>query len=705
MPLPTRVDFAYAFAAPHRLTVALPDSSDKTLCDCTPDALRLAWTTDDLRHTPRMAYVWPATQWELFLRADVDGAACADGTWTRADGWLPVLEATYHAPAGAVAFAVAGGAEAALVRVTLHNPDAVLHTFGLTTTVGGAWAGYLPAWVNPSWDRDVLLAGWKDRADRALLLGLDADAYAVQGPTTIRMTWQVPADATRTAWLLRPYRGYAADLPALRATDCAAAFTDALAPWQALRARAARVLVPDAGVTDAFYACLADQFIMREPVADGYLGVTPGTEMYRAANPVEPMLTSIAQDQLGLADEAAKGIAVCLETQGDDGDWNDPQGWAHLFWGSAGFKAWGAMTHYHVTGDRDFLARVYPRMAAQTRWAEGMRAATRVPNADGTRPAVYGLMPRGMGDAGLMDDDDLYGVFLPHNIWAVYCDRLTVEAAKLLGKTDDLPALRRIADTATADLLAALEAGAIQEDGYRWIPAVAGKTCGSRWGALNAAFPCGLLPADHPLITGTIRKIEARMSPGGVPVHTGWMVDGMWVAITLDNLAEVLLLRDEGDAAAAYLYATLNHATPLVTWCEERGQAAGTTECNGDRQHLWTPAAVLRFLRDALVLEDGDTLHLARGIDRAWLGSGEPVGLEGGGCRYGAVDYRVTYDPAARRLTGYVTVARPAPRVTLHARLPHGLRLAPAPGVAPDGATATWHDVAGRLHIDLAVTG
>ncbi len=48
-------------------------------------------------------------------------------------------------------------------------------------------------------------------------------------------------------------------------------------------------------------------------------------------------------------------------------------------------------------------------------------------------------MPRGFGDCGLMDDDDLYGVFLPHNIWAVYADRLTVEAAEILGKTEDLP--------------------------------------------------------------------------------------------------------------------------------------------------------------------------------------------------------------------------------------------------------------------------
>ena len=147
----------------------------------------------------------------------------------------------------------------------------------------------------------------------------------------------------------------------------------------------------------------------------------------------------------------------------------------------------------------------------------------------------------------------------------------------------------------------AMDRGAIQEDGYRWIPGVPGNSGGSRWGVLYAAFLCRLLPPEHELITGTIRKFESRMSPGGLPIHTGWMKDGMWVAITLDNLAEVLLMRNEGDAAARYLYAVLNHGTPLFSWCEERGQEPGAKECSGDRQHLWTPVAVGRFLRDAMV--------------------------------------------------------------------------------------------------------
>ena len=123
----------------------------------------------------------------------------------------------------------------------------------------------------------------------------------------------------------------------------------------------------------------------------------------------------------------------------------------------------------------------------------------------------------------------------------------------------------------------------------------------------------------------------------------------MWVAITLDNLAEVLLLRDEGDKAVNYLYATLNHGTPLYSWCEERGQEPGTKETTGDRQHLWTPLAVCRFLRDALVMEDGDILHLACGIDRQWLASGEPVGVEDMPTYFGYLSYELRYDPTVRR--------------------------------------------------------
>jgi hypothetical protein len=258
----------------------------------------------------------------------------------------------------------------------------------------------------------------------------------------------------------------------------------------------------------------------------------------------------------------------------------------------------------------------------------------------------------------------------------------------------ELPELRRIHQSGLEDLRQSLDRGAIAEDGYRWIPGVPGQTCGSRWGALYAGFPCNILPPDHELIGGTIRKFESRMSPGGIPLHTGFMKDGMWVAITLDNLAEVLLQRDQNgdaDAAVRYLYATLNHGTPLYTWCEERGQEPGSNETSGDLQHLWTPVAVVRFIRDALVMEDVDTLHLARGTDRHWLDQGKSVGIKDASTHFGVVTFAIVSDVDQGRINASITMPskKSTKEVCLHLRHP---KSAPIRSVTVNGKSWTAYD-------------
>ena len=156
------------------------------------------------------------------------------------------------------------------------------------------------------------------------------------------------------------------------------------------------------------------------------------------------------------------------------------------------------------------------------------------------------------------------------------------------------------------------------------------------------------------------------------------MADGMWVAITLDNVAEVHLFRGNGDAAAKYLYATLNHGTPLYTWCEERGQEPGSANCTGDRQHLWTPVAVVRAIRDMLVMESGDGLNLALGTARQWLASGKPVGIAGGchAFRTGLLPDAVRSRPKSQ-VTGEAAFAENSTAAwsVLHIRLPGGMRV------------------------------
>lgn len=704
------VNFDYAFGYPHRITVALPDSSNKTLVDCAPGQVTLSWTYDNLLTLPVATFETPRTQWHVVLRPEVDGQKFPQSAWHRAEGWLPVLEDDFTSPTVKGRMEVVGGGRAAMVRMEFTSLDpAQSHRVGIDCTVPGDWLGVNPAFVDPTDPlraHDALLAGWMARADRVILVALGGEKYA-GGDDTLYPAVTLRPGETKVVWLVRPYEAYQSMLPELRRRDWAGEFSDGKEIWRKLIGHASRLTLPDAGVRNAYYSGLADIFIMREPVPGGYIGTTPGTEMYRAANPIESAIASIDLVQTGMSVEAATGYRLSLDLQDFDGCWDEREGWAHDCWFASGFKSWFVMEDYLDTRDRDFLATVFPRMMASTRWQGRERARTRV-LFNGRRSLDYGLMPPGMGDAGLRNGTSLYGVFLPHNIWALYADKLTVRAAEFLGLTREAAEAREIYEAGRADLLAAIRGGAIQEAGYRWIPGVAGKTTGSRWGALNAASPCGLLAPDDELITGTIRKMESRMSPGGIPIHTGWMEDGMWVAITVDNLGETLLLRGDGDGFAKYLYATLNHGTPLYSWCEERGPEPGAKKTSGDRQHLWTPAAVVRAIRDGLVFEDGDTLHLARGVDRSWLLRG-PVGGKNLQTHFGPVSYQLAYDAFGARVEGNVTLAAghlPA-RLIVHVRLPSGAAIwavsDSSARIIEGGSALEWTNPAGNLSFSANV--
>lgn len=704
----TKVDFSYAFSTPHRMTVARPDSSDKTLLDVEPGVLRMVWSYENLLSLPFGAYQTPQANWSVKLQPQLNGQAFGKSTWTRAEGFLPVLSNTYEEVKGKMTLEVAGGATAALVKVTMENLGTENARFSLVCESQRGFFGYNPAFVDPVRPRDCLLAGWGTRADRIIVMAPGADSYSIKGAVILCPEWDVAPGQTRTGWLIRPYASYSAALDALRAQEWEKDYAAAIMEWKTLLGRAARVLVPDIGVVRAFYACLGDLYIMREPVPGGKIAASPGTDGYRAASAGETAIISIMLDALGLYEKSADSYSAFFDSQGEDGDWADPQGWGHLMWLVPGFKSWVAIEHYKFTKDRAYLEDVYPHMLASSRFNERMRARTRVLQ-DGQRPLTYGLMPPGMGDCGLKDGDNLYGVFLPHNFWSVYADSVTLEAAGILGKTADIPELTTIHDTALKDLIEALDTGAIQEQDYRWIPGVAGKTCGSRWGALNALMPCNILPPDHELITGTLRHLESKMSPGGLPLNTGWMPEGLWVAIALDNLAEAHLVRNEGDPAAALFYATLNHGTPLFTWCEERAPQPGAKETTGDRQHLWTPAAVVRALRDMLIMEDGETLHLARGADRSWLASGGTLGIEKGITYFGPVSYQMTFDAAPRTVNGKVLFHSGSPKTAVvHVRLPNGLKVSGVgtgctASVLPDGSGIQWENPTGELAINVTV--
>ena len=200
-----KVDFSYAFAAPHRITIGRPSASDRTILDLQPGSLRMAWTYDNLamKHFAPLSFRTPPTLWSVQVTPQLDGKPLAKSRWSRLDGVLPALENVYEAPAGSVRLEAIGGQTAALVRVVVANTDAKEHQF-VVRCDSGSW-GENAAWLDPKQHvGDNVQAGWNERADRVLVLGLGADGYSLApdgkapGPANMVLVWNLkPASGER----------------------------------------------------------------------------------------------------------------------------------------------------------------------------------------------------------------------------------------------------------------------------------------------------------------------------------------------------------------------------------------------------------------------------------------------------------------------------------------------------------------------------
>ncbi len=723
-----RVDFSCATAIPYRFTVARPESKDKTLIDVYRDHLCLSWP--GTREIP---------QWfnrKMSIKAAIDGQLLSSGGYlntsmARSDGCLSGLVYSWWRNWGNIKCKIMleleliGTRDALLGRVKMTNTDDSPHSFGIRCTTSESEV------EKKATDHLTVPASKKDEGDQeVLLLGIGTSQIPTEycNPNKgLALTWNLEPDQTQTGWIVFPYPDNKTNVSAFRDKDWAEEFADAKKEWHDLLDRAVHIKIPDSDIQKAFYACLADILLMRDRVEgpDGkeYIAGQCGTDKYRFPNSHEPSFAAVALDCSGLHHEAENGFQWNLVVQqqdgrwdeawrADDGNWFDNNGYwlkpgNHLY--MAGMKSWAVIEHYRITGDNKYLADIYPRMVASSKWQDQERSKTRILK-NGKQIVGYGLLGNGICDCGLPPDPKGQYQYIPYNVWAVYGDLCTMEAAEILGKTEDLPDLKKIYQHGLKDLMQCIKESCIQEDGYCWIPSLPGEKNndqhGWRWGTLHALWPCGLLSKDDEMITGTMHDFEKYMRNG----------TNRWTAITLDHLAQAHLVCNNGDEFVKSLYAVLNHGTPLLTWCEERGPEPGNTRprniirLTGDLHHSYTPINIVQAIRNALIMEDGEGLQLARGTARQWLASGKPLGIEQAPSHFGETSFEMRYYAEKSCVIGEVTFCdgREPAWAIMNIRLPDGLKvknvnLESGATILPDGEGIRWEKPTGTVHFEAEI--
>ena len=662
------VSFDYAFATPHAITLCRPSASEKFIADLTEAGIKFSRTYRTPKDDYPLAWTPHAMDVTFYTDISVGGATASFEKWYRHESGAPCLFAEGSASGISFCMEAIAAKTGVIVKTTVtsekEEPDYVQIQFAHTN----GWVISNQGWIDGV-NKNLLLTMNHGRVDRVLALAYGADDYPLYGKSAeefdhlppmndlklgvaahsmkkITAYYKLEKGQSKTGYFLMPYENYLCELDALRALDLEGEIAEAISEWEALLKRSARFDIADPTVLHCYRACLADLFVMRERIGE-YTGVVCGTRFYRSANSGEPLETEILFDTLGYTAEAEADYPLYLEGQDPNGCWVSSKGWEHEIWGCIYNKANAVLEHYYITRDKDFLEENYRRMLASSIFNREARRGTR----NAAAVAERGLMPRGMGDCGLMNGADYYGVYYPLNAMAIAADRKTLEAAEILGKTEDVAMLTALCEEAEKAFFDSLYANLTEIEGCLMMPAAPNAPASSIYGCMFPFFPARLVGADEPMIRGAVSYIEGkRLSEGGLPLGTGWQRDGLWVAMALGSIARTYLRLGLYKEARKYLYPALDHASPFVTYCEERGGEKKSARKTGDLHHLWTPLSVCQYMVDAFWFEEKE-VHVCAGIVPEWLTEGKRIALSGLKTHYGATDILVTLESGEVTLT------------------------------------------------------
>ncbi len=452
--------------------------------------------------------------------------------------------------------------------------------------------------------QDVLLG----KHDGEALARIDAD-NPPDMPHPMQLTWQtgeLKPGETFQLFVLIPQGALArkqlsADTPAVERERCVAYWNEVDLPYD-------RFAIPDPAVQNLLDSCIRNLYQAREQKNDKPK-FQVGPTCYRGAWAADGPFLLEAATYLGRVVEARAGLEQ--QVDGDDG----PGGVE--FSKKSGLRLWMVWRHAQLTGDRQWLEEMWPRVEREVNQIIEYRKATR----DDPQQANFGLMPIGFGDGGLGGKHREY----TNIYWTLAGLHAAIEMAAALGNPVGEKWHLEYDDYWQTFERARQRDKLVDSAGNTYVPVtMQGEKpqlpqCGA-WAFLQSIFPGRIFRADDELMLGTMAMLDANQREGLI-YGTGWIPDGIWnYAASFYGHAHLWL--GHGPKAAATLYAFGNHASPLLCWREEQNVVGERSQFVGDMPHNWGSAEFIRLVRHLLILERGDELHLCEGLPRAWTQPG-----------------------------------------------------------------------------------
>ena len=429
--------------------------------------------------------------------------------------------------------------------------------------------------------------------------------------------------------------------------------------WSRLDLPYNRFEIPDPGVQAQLDAAIRNIYQARE-IKQGLPAFQVGPTCYRGLWVVDGSFLLEAVTFLGRVDEARSGIRYLLGFQRPDGAIMIMD--RHLK--ETGIALWTVSRHARLTGDKAWLAAVWPQVEKGFQYIRTLRQQA---SADPKAP-IYRLLPEGFSDGGLGGTNPEY----TNVYWSLVGVKAAADAARWLGRNQQADDWQREYDDFYAAFRKAAERDArLDPHGNRYVPICMRNDPKispqkAQWAFLHAVFPGKLFAADDPLVVGNMAMLRA-VEVEGLVRDTGWVANGVWNYFA-SFYAHAWLWTGHGQKAGQTLYDFANHASPLLCWREEQMPVGEGDAVCGDMPHNWASAEFIRLVRHLLVLERGDELHLFEGLPPAWVRPGKAIRVRQSPTEFGplSLELRIAADRSRAILALEPPRRNPPKRIVLH---------------------------------------
>jgi hypothetical protein len=390
-----------------------------------------------------------------------------------------------------------------------------------------------------------------------------------------------------------------------------AALTRTTLDWRTLLARVTVDLPPTARpFADALRSSLAYMLINRDGPA-----IEPGARSYRRSWIRDGAMIGDALLRMGQPEavrefldwfapyQYADGkVPCCVDTRGADPVTEHD---------SHGELIYAIAQYYRATGDRAFLERMWPHVAAAAGYIDSMR-----------RSDSAGIMPPSISHEG-------YSAKPVHSYWDdFFALRGLTDAADLAATLGhDAPHFMRIRDEFARDLHRSIRA-TISRDRLDYIPGSAGlgdydptsTSIGITPGDEAASLPAEALAHTYDRY---LREVRARGDSSGWKAYTPYEMRNIGALVRLGRRAdawELLQVLFHGQRPPGWRQ-----------WPEVVYRDSAAPGFLGDLPHTWVASDYVRSLLDMLAYEreSDSTLVLGAGIPAAWVNEVPGVAVRG----------------------------------------------------------------------------